>query len=113
MSTKKITAKDYLKIVEWSDEDQVFIGSAPPLIGRCYHGQDEARVYQELCQIVDEWIAIHDQDKRPLPEPSAGREYSGKFVLRTSPEHHRLLALRALQAGASLNAYVVKELRTA
>ena len=110
MSTKKITAKDYLKIVEWSEEDQVFIGSAPPLIGRCCHGKDEARVYRELCQIVEEWMAIYAQDKRQLPEPSAGREYSGKFILRTSPEHHRLLALRALQAGNSLNAYVVKEL---
>ena len=44
--------------------------------------------------------------KRPLPEPGAGREYGGKFILRTSPEHYRMLVLRALQAGASLNAYV-------
>ena len=109
---KKTSAKDYLKLVEWDERDECFIGSAPPLIGKCCHGSDEAKVYQELCQIVAEWIAIYEKDGRPLPKPTAGKEYSGKFVLRTSPDLHRLLSLRALQAGESLNAYVVKKLET-
>lgn len=107
---KKITAKDYLKIVEWSDEDQCFIGSAPPLIGQCCHGDNEAAVIRELGQIVEEWIAIHEGDGRPLPEPTAGQEYSGKFVLRIPPELHKGLALRALSAGVSLNAYCAEQL---
>ena len=113
MKTKKITAKDYLKIVEWSEEDGCFIGSAIPLVGRCCHGADEAKVYRELCQIVEEWIAIHNEDKRPLPAPSVGKEYSGKFILRVDPKLHRLLAIRALQEGDSLNAYVARRLETA
>ncbi len=32
-------------IVEWSDEDGCFVGSAPPLIGPCCHDKDEAKVY--------------------------------------------------------------------
>src|SRR4029077_12795422 len=96
---KKITAKDYLKIVEWSDEDQCFIGSAPPLIGQCCHGDTEAAVIRELGRIVEEWIAIHEEDGRPLPAPTVGQEYSGKFVLRMPPELHKGLALRALSAG--------------
>jgi predicted HicB family RNase H-like nuclease len=108
---KKITAKDYVKLVEWSAEDGVFIGSAPPLIGQCCHGSDETKVYQELCQIVKEWIAIYEKDGRPLPEPSAGREYSGKFILRMEPDLHKALALRASAAGDSLNNYVVKKLQ--
>ena len=48
----------YAKIVEWSDEDQCYIGSAPGLIlGGC-HGDDEKEVFNELCEIVEEAIAI-------------------------------------------------------
>lgn len=112
MKTKsqKITAKDYVKVVEWSEEDQCFIGSAPPLIGQCCHGPNEGKVYEELGVIVNEWIAIYEQDERPLPEPSAGKEYSGKFVLRIKPELHKILALRAMQENESLNSYLGKVL---
>ncbi len=44
----------YIKLVEWSDEDQCFIGQCPGIIGPCCHGDDEAQVYAELCQIVEE-----------------------------------------------------------
>ena len=109
----KITAKDYVKIVEWSDDDRCFIGSAPPLIGRCCHGSDEKKVYAELCQIVDEWIEIFKSDGRELPAPLAGKDYSGKFLLRVDPSLHRLLALRALADGDSLNNYVARKLQHA
>ena len=108
--SKEFTARDYAKIVEWSDEDQCFIGSAPPLIGQCCHGADETAVYRELCQIVGEWITIHKEDRRPLPAP---RDYSGKFVLRIDPALHRLLATRAERTGESLNNFVAKKLQSA
>jgi predicted RNase H-like HicB family nuclease len=70
----------YLKIVEWSDEDQCFVGQCPGIIGPCCHGDDEAQVYARLCRIVDEWIEIMRADGRPLPPPTAGRNLVGKFV---------------------------------
>jgi predicted RNase H-like HicB family nuclease len=87
---KKIKSRHYIKVVEWSHEDGCFIGSAPPLIGRCCHGKDEIGVYAELCKIVEEWIALYHREGKALPEPSAGKEYSGKFVLRTGEDLHRL-----------------------
>ena len=45
---KKASARDYLRVVEWSAEDRCFVGSAPPLIGRCCHGATEAGVLQAL-----------------------------------------------------------------
>ena len=60
----------YRKIVEWSEEDQCFVGSAPDLfLGGC-HGDDERAVFDELCRIVDEWIEIYKKDGKPLPPPS-------------------------------------------
>ena len=38
-----------------------------------------------------------------IPEPIAGRAYSGKFMVRVPPETHRALALQAAEAGVSLN----------
>jgi predicted RNase H-like HicB family nuclease len=43
----------YLKVVKWSDEDRCYVGSVPGWIGPCCHGDDEAKVYQELSDIVD------------------------------------------------------------
>lgn len=73
----------YLKIVEWSDEDQCFVGQCPGIIGPCCHGDDEAQVYARLCRIVDEWIEIMRTDGRPLPPPTAGRDLVGKIVEAT------------------------------
>lgn len=63
----------YIKLVEWSDEDQCFIGQCPGVVGPCCHGDDEAAVYAELCQIVEEWIETMKRDGKPLPEPTVGK----------------------------------------
>jgi predicted RNase H-like HicB family nuclease len=62
----------YAKIVQWSDEDQCFVGSAPDLmLGGC-HGPDERAVFEELCQIVDEVVEIYKKDGTPLPPAARG-----------------------------------------
>ena len=69
----------YLKIVEWSDEDQCYIGSAPGLIYGGCHGDDERAVFEELCQIVEEAVALYREDGKPLPPPTAGRGFASKI----------------------------------
>lgn len=64
------TSAEYLKIVEWSEEDQCFIGQCPGIIGPCCHGDVEAVVYRELCGIVEEWIEMLKADGKPLPSPT-------------------------------------------
>jgi predicted HicB family RNase H-like nuclease len=106
------TRDQYLKIVRWSDKDGCYVGSVPGWIGDCCHGDDEAEVYRELGVIVDEWIEIYRKDGRPLP-PATNKNYSGRFVLRTGPDLHRILAVKALIEGESLNAFLVKSLKKA
>ena len=101
----------YLKIVEWSDEDRCYIGVCPGLMLGGIHGNDEAKVYAELCQAVEAWIAIHDQDGIPLPPATANKDYSGKFVVRVGKELHRELAISALREGMSLNSFCAMVLR--
>ena len=45
----------YIKLIEWSDEDECFIEYCPSLIGPSCHGTDEIEVYRQLCEIVDEY----------------------------------------------------------
>ena len=101
----------YLKIVEWSEEDRCYVGTCPGLMLGGVHGRDEAKVYAELCEAVDEWIAIHAKDGTALPPPTAGRDYSGKFVVRVGKDLHQELAIHALREGVSLNSYCAKVLR--
>ena len=69
----------YVKIVEWSEEDQCYVGSAPGLIYGGCHGEDEKKVFEELCNIVDEAIALYRSEGKPLPPPTSGRDYANKL----------------------------------
>lgn len=71
----------YTKIIEWSEEDQCFVGSAPGLIlGGC-QGDDERKVFDELCVIVEEAIGLYEADGKPLPPATAGQGLATAFAL--------------------------------
>ena len=70
----------YVKIVEWSDEDQCYVGSAPGLLYGGCHGDDEKSVFAELCEIVDETIELYLRDGKPLPMPTTGKDYANKML---------------------------------
>ncbi|HVF39748.1 MAG TPA: hypothetical protein VM939_07600 [Gemmatimonadaceae bacterium] len=61
----------YVKVVEWSDADSCYVGSAPGhIFGGC-HGDDEKQVFDELCRLVDEAIELYRKDGklfRRLPQ---------------------------------------------
>jgi len=70
----------YAKIVEWSDEDQSFVGSCPGLVYGGCHGDDEERVFAELCSLVEEVIELYKRDGKPLPPPTSGKDYANKML---------------------------------
>ena len=73
----------YVKVVEWSEADQCYVGSAPGLVYGGCHGDDERLVFEELCRIVEEAVALYRVDGRPLPPATSGRDLAG--ILGTSP----------------------------
>ena len=70
----------YVKIVEWSEEDQCFVGSCPGLLYGGCHGDDEQGVFAELCAIVDETIELYKKDNKPLPPATSGKDYANKML---------------------------------
>jgi len=69
----------YAKIVEWSEEDQCYVGSSPSLFYGGCHGSDERAVFDELCRIVDETIALYKTEGRPLPTATSGHDFANKM----------------------------------
>ena len=69
----------YAKIVEWSEEDNCYVGSAPGLLYGGCHGDDERQVFAELCDIVEEVIALYKANDKPLPPATAGQDFANRM----------------------------------
>ena len=58
----------YHKWIEWSDEDNVYLGLCPDVITGI-HGNDPIQLYEELCEVVDDVLASFQESGRTFPEP--------------------------------------------
>lgn len=106
----KKTSDKFIKIVEWSDEDKCYIGRCPGLFFGGVHGDEEAKVYADLCEAVDEVIADMKRERSPVPRAPRRPKPSGKILLRITPELHEQLALKAMADRVSLNELCAKML---
>jgi len=100
---KKKNHSDYLKIVEWSEEDNCYIGTSPGLFEGGVHGKNEEKVFHELCEVVNDVIESMQKNGKVLPKPTSNKNYSGKIALRINPSLHKAISIRALQNGESVN----------
>lgn len=74
------TSALYVKIVEWSEEDNCYVGSCPGLFYGGCHGEDEEEVFAELCRLVEETIDLYAEEGKRLPSPTAGKDYANKML---------------------------------
>lgn len=73
---KKISAKEATRLarnyplsVRWSDEDQVFVGSIPGLVGECCHGDTPEEVIPQLKNIAEDLVTYLTGKDELLPAP--------------------------------------------
>ncbi|MFD4404375.1 type II toxin-antitoxin system HicB family antitoxin [Nocardia sp. NPDC058499] len=93
----------YAYRVLWSPEDEEFVGLCAefPSLSWLTPDQDAAlKGIRELVREVIKDMAVNDE---PVPRPLAERRYSGKFMVRTSPDLHARLAREAAEQKVSLN----------
>ncbi|MGZ5009922.1 MAG: hypothetical protein ACXV74_03060 [Methylobacter sp.] len=57
-----------------------FIGSCPGLFYGGCHGSDGKQVFAELYEIVEETVALYQQEGKFLPPPTAGKDYANKML---------------------------------
>jgi predicted HicB family RNase H-like nuclease len=93
----------YTYRVTWSEEDGEHIGMCAEFPSLSWLAPEPEAALQGIRQVVADVVADLHVTGEPVPEPLAGKKYSGRFMVRVPPELHRQLALEAAEAGVSLN----------
>lgn len=93
----------YTYRVTWSEEDGEYIGLCVEFTSLSWLATEPEAALQGIRQVVADVVAALQKNGEPVPEPFATKKYSGRFMVRVTPELHRQLVLEAAEAGVSLN----------
>jgi antitoxin HicB len=96
----------YLLNVRWSEDDQCYFGEFPELSGCATHGDSVEEVIRNANDAVETWLEAASLSGIEMPEPISLKKWSGVFTTRINPEIHRMLAIKARQAGKTVNKFV-------
>ena len=94
--------KGYIARIEYDEEDRIFVGhlaGIKDIVG--FHGITVNELEGAFHESVDNYIAISEETGRPVQKP-----YSGKLMLRVSPDVHAAVATAAEVHGKSINQWV-------
>ena len=100
----------YTYRVTWSEEDQEYVGLCVEFPSISWLDKSQEKTLVGIRKLVTNTVTDLKRSGEPVPQPISARPYSGKFVVRVPPEVHRALALRAAEAGVSLNRLVSSKL---
>ena len=106
---KTMQYKGYAARIEYSDEDKCFVGHIAgirDIVG--FHGVSVKSLCSAFEEAVDDYLETCKQ-----AEVSPQRPYSGKMMLRISPEMHAEIAMKAEAHGKSLNQWAAEALSRA
>ncbi len=93
----------YTYRVTWSSDDQEYIGLCAEFPSLSWLATTPEAALKGIRKVVAEVTEDMFSNNEPVPEPFAVKNYSGKFMVRVPPEVHRSLAIKAAEAGVSLN----------
>jgi predicted HicB family RNase H-like nuclease len=103
----------YTYRVTWSPEDQEFVATCVEFPSLSWLDADDIDALRGIKKLVFEVVEDMSANGEAVPEPIANRRYSGHFVVRTTPQVHRKLAIEAAEEKVSLNRYVNAKLLSA
>ena len=94
---------EYQVNIAFDPRDGIYVARVPELDNCHTHGSTPEETLNNAREAIELWIETAQKRKKPIPEPTSRKQFSGKFVLRTSPDLHAALAKQALQKGKSMN----------
>lgn len=103
-------ASHYTYRVVWSEEDAEFVGTAAEFPSLSWLEEDQGDALSGITNLVSEILADMEKSGETPPLPLSERNFSGKFMVRTSPSVHRRLAVEAHEQGVSLNMLINQKL---
>jgi len=95
--------KGYTGSVDYSEEDNCLYGKVLGMSKDTitYEGQDVNELRQDFEGAIDDYIAMcKAQGKKPRTP------YSGNLNIHITPEIHSKIAMMAMQAGTTINAFI-------
>ncbi|WP_333655161.1 type II toxin-antitoxin system HicB family antitoxin [Dissulfurispira sp.] len=100
----------YTYRVTWSAADNEYVGLCAEFPSLSWLAKTPEEALKGIRKLVASVIADMRKAGEVIPEPIANRHYSGKFVVRVTPETHKDLAIQAAESGVSLNRLVAAKL---
>lgn len=98
-----VNAAHYTYRVRWSTEDAAYIGTVAELPSLSWAAQTQIDAFTGIRALVADVLDdMRASDETP-PQALADRSFSGKFMVRLTPEAHRQLAIDAAEQHVSLN----------
>jgi len=105
---KRLAARDYSFIVT-RGESCVEV-TFPDLPGCVTYGDTISEALGMVEDVKLVWISTLLKRGRPVPPPREEADFSGRFLVRGTPELHHKLAQLAVNSKVSLNQYVIQVL---
>jgi len=99
-----MTYRGYAARIEYSDEDRCLVGhiaGIKDLVG--FHAESVAELRTAFQEAVDDYLETCEKLSRAPQKP-----YSGKIMLRVSPEVHAAIAVAAEVSGKSINQWATE-----
>ena len=93
----------YTYRVTWSEEDNEYVGLCVEFPGLSWLANTPEKALKGIREAVADVLLDMANNKEPIPEPIATKNFSGKFMVRVPPDIHRKLAMQAAESGISLN----------
>jgi len=93
----------YTYRVTWSDDDKEYVGLCAEFPSLSWLASSQETALKGIRSVVAAAVADMRKTKEPIPEPLAGKRYSGRFMVRIPPDVHRKLTLKAAEENISLN----------
>ena len=93
----------YTYRVTWSEDDNEYVGLCAEFPSLSWLAQTPEASLKGIRGVVADVVGDMQSRAETVPEPIAGKHYSGKFMVRIPPELHRKLAIQAAEAGVGLN----------
>jgi predicted HicB family RNase H-like nuclease len=93
----------YTYRVTWSEDDNEYVGLCAEFPSLSWLARTPAAALNGIRKLVENVIRDMHNEGEAVPEPIAGRHYSGKFMVRVPPQVHQKLAIQAAESGVSLN----------
>ncbi len=100
----------YTYRAEWSSEHGEYIGRCIEIPWLSQWAPTLQQAIATVESAVDQYVAECEAEERDPPAPLTERQFSGKFLVRTSPSLHARLTVEAAEQNVSMNQWVVQKL---